>query len=59
MNIHGLFSYKCNLLEQGINPKVDVVVQLEFELAYHDVAVQYVSYYIPVIPAFFQESGIA
>ena len=30
---------------KGINPKVNVIAQLEFELAYYDVAVQYVSHY--------------
>ena len=30
---------------KGISPKVNVIVQLEFELAYYDVAVQHVSHY--------------
>ena len=30
---------------KGISPKVNVIARLEFELAYYDVVVQYVSHY--------------
>ena len=33
------------LLPKDINPKVNVLVQLEFELYYFEVAIQYVSPY--------------
>ena len=38
---------------KGIIPKVNIIAQLEFELAYYDVTVQYVSYYASgTIPIF-------
>ena len=30
---------------KGINPKVNVIAQLEFELSYYDITVQHVSHY--------------
>ena len=31
---------------KGISPKVNVVVQLEFELAFYDTRVQHISHYV-------------
>ena len=35
---------------KSISPKGDIITQMEFELAYYDVAVQYVSHYITATP---------
>ena len=34
-----------NTFLKVINPKVNIIVQLEFELAYYDVTVQHINYY--------------
>ena len=36
---------------EGISPKVNVITRLEIELAYYDVAVQFVSLYANGIPS--------
>ena len=33
-----------------ISPNVNIIARLEFELAYFDIAVQHVSYYVTEIP---------
>ena len=30
---------------EGVSPEVNVIARLEFELAYNDIGVQYISYY--------------
>ena len=39
-----------HIFPEGICPKVDITAQLEFELAFYDVADRHVSYYATEIP---------
>ena len=39
-------------LAKGISPKMNVIVQLEFELVYYDVTVQHFSHYTTAIWCF-------
>ena len=43
---------EVNNFAKGINPKVNVIVRLEFELAYYDVTVQHISQYAMGTPSF-------
>ena len=43
-------------IPKGIRPKVNIIAQLEFELAYYDVTMQHISYYkIETTPHFTAE----
>ena len=35
---------EVHIFSKGISPKVNVIIRLEFELASHEVAVQYISH---------------
>ena len=42
----------------GINPKVNIIVRLEFELVSYDVAVEHISHYVTGTPNFKRYAGI-
>ena len=44
--------WRVYIFSKDISPKVNIIVQLEFELAYFDIAVQLFSYYASGIPSY-------
>ena len=46
----GVWNKDVHTFPKGISPKVNVIARLEFELAYYDVTVHYVSHYDTGIP---------
>ena len=49
---------RFHAFSKSISPKVNVIAQLEFELAYFKVAVQHSSHYATETPLSYQEKGI-